>query len=612
MAGHFKILNGSQFSSRILWSVIIACLFLSFPLSSHAEKKNKEETMVRPPMPESLDVVAYIGTKIEIDLHVAGRIQEPLTILIRKEPRIGTLSKPVRRINQNTFRVVYSTPADGFEGADFFTYAAQSVDSPVSYSAQVQISIKQRPAQLEFPRLLDFGDVPVGDTREMQVVVSNSGGKPVHFSPSLNQPWALVDAVPISISGGETKKIRIAFSPVTSGVFADKLTINSDSKEAISLRGASENPLQLPSEAILFTSKKRDNPEASVLFTNPTDTPRHLVFQWPKFLQAPSHITIDPRSSMEIPIRLKAIPSFSWDGSVPFSSGNFEGSLAIIVEAAPPRIELEPSTIQDLGELPFGTSANATLLLRNSGGRAVRLTMDVPKGIKVIPSPSGLLLEPGKTMTFDAVVTPPKAGTFDFLLPVHSDSEPLGAFGIQVSARAAQPVERLLTISPISDAPKKPDALLADIPPVDECALVESKPHSITISWKLTSPDTKGFLIERREIKSGADGQIKTEWKPWEGADVQISGDTATAHFRKLPPGTFWNIRITGIDSKGQLGHQSNGFFRIETRPVGSFLPVWAWIVVALVGAGSAFWFLKNKVTFVRDDLDARISNLEK
>jgi hypothetical protein len=142
--------------------------------------------------------------------------------------------------------------------------------------------------------------------------------------------------------------------------------------------------------------------------------------------------------------------------------------------------------------------------------------------------------------------------------------------------------------------------------------LVESKPHSITISWKLTSTDTERFLIERREIKSGADGQVKTEWKPWVGADVQISGDTATAHFRKLPPGTFWNIRITGIDSKGQLGHQSNGFFRIETRPVGSFLPVWAWIVVALVGAGSAFWFLKNKVTFVRDDLDARISNLEK
>ena len=51
---------------------MIACFFLFFPLSSRAEKKNKEETMIRPPMPESLAVVAYIGTKTEIDLRKNG------------------------------------------------------------------------------------------------------------------------------------------------------------------------------------------------------------------------------------------------------------------------------------------------------------------------------------------------------------------------------------------------------------------------------------------------------------------------------------------------------------------------------------------------------------
>ena len=567
--------------------------------------------MIRPPMPESLGVVAYIGTKTEIDLRVVGRIQEPLKVLIRKKPRSGTLSEPVR-LNRNTFRVVYSTPADGIEGVDFFSYAAQSVDSPVSYSAQVQISIRQRPAQLEFPSSLDFGIVPVGDTRDMQLVVHNSGGETVHLRPPLNRPWALVDPLPISISGGETKKIRIAFSPVSSGVFADKFTIDGDSNRAISLRGASENPLQWPTEAILFTSKKRDNPEASVLFTNPTDTPRNLVFQWPDFLQAPSHITIDPESSIDIPIRLKAIPSFSWEGSVPFSCGNLEGSLAVVVEAAPPRVELEPSTLQNLGEFPFGTAANSTLLLRNSGGRAVRLTMDVPKGIKVTPSPTGLLLEPGNALTFQALVSPPKEGTFDFLLPVHSDSEPLGAFCIRVSARAAQPVERLLTISPTPDVAKKPDSPVADIPPIQECFLVEATEHSVTISWKLTSPDTKSFLIERREIKPEGDGRVKAVWKQWEGADVQISGDSVTAHFRKLPPGTFWNIRITGIDSNGLAGQPPKGHFRIETKPMSPLFPTWVWASLVLVATVAVAWFFKNKITFVKDDLDARIAHLEK
>jgi hypothetical protein len=93
---------------------------------------------------------------------------------------------------------------------------------------------------------------------------------------------------------------------------------------------------------------------------------------------------------------------------------------------------------------------------------------------------------------------------------------------------------------------------------------------------------------------------------------VQISGDLATAHFRKLPSGTFWNIRITGIDSNGLLGHQSSRSFRIETRPPGALLPIWAWIFLASIASASVIWLLKNKVTFVRDDLEARISNLEK
>jgi hypothetical protein len=114
---------------------------------------------------------------------------------------------------------------------------------------------------------------------------------------------------------------------------------------------------------------------------------------------------------------------------------------------------------------------------------------------------------------------------------------------------------------------------------VDECALVESTPHSITISWKFTSPDTKSFLIERREIKPEADGQIKTVWKRWEGADIRISGYSATAFFRKLPPGTFWNIRLTGIDSNGQLGQQSKRSFRIETRAINLWtIPFWIWM----------------------------------
>jgi hypothetical protein len=582
MARDLKILKGSPNLCCILRFLLTACLIVFFPLSSLAEKKNKEETMIRPPMPESLSVMAYIGTKTEIDLRVVGRIQEPLKILIRKKPRNGTLSEPVR-INRDTFRVVYSTPADGFEGADFFTYAAQSVDSPVSYSAQVQISIRQKPAQLEFPSLLDFGTVPVGDTREMQVVLRNSGGKTVHLKPTLNSPWGLVDPLPISISGGETKKIRIAFSAVSSGVFAAKFSIDGDSKGAISLRGASENPLQWPSEAILFTSKKRDNPEASVLFTNPTDTPRHLVFQWPDFLKAPSHITIDPKSSMEIPIRLQAIPSFSWDGSVPFSSGNFERSLAVLVEAAPPRIEMEPSTPQNLGEFPIGSSAKGVLRLTNSGGRSARLTIAVPNWIKLNPSPAAFLVKPGEFADFEATVTPQKVGAFDFSLPVNSDSETIGTFRLKATARAAQPIEKLLAVPVSTPTFPVPPPSVAAIPPVQEFFLLDSTPHSITVSWKVPH-GADGFVLEFRRIVPNDSGPISEEWIEWKrNISLSVKDDLATANLKKLPSDTFWMIRVTGIDTKGVKGPPSR-IHRIETTQETFYkIPFFIWAPVSVI-----------------------------
>ncbi len=550
--------------------------------------------MIRPPMPESLGVVAYIGSKTEIDLRVVGRIQEPLKVLIRKKPRSGTLSEPVR-INRNTFRVFYSAPADGFEGADFFTYAAQSVDSPVSYSAQVQISIRQKPAQLEFPSLLDFGTVPVGDTREMHVVVHNSGGKTVQLRPTLNRPWVLIDEVPISISRGETKKIRIAFSPVSSGVFASKFTIDGDCKGAISLRGASENPLQWPAEAILFTSKKRDNPESGVLFTNPTDTPRNLVFQWPDFLQAPSHITIDPRSSIDIPIRLKAIPSFSWEGSVPFSSGNFEGSLAVVVEAAQARVELEPSTPQNLGEFPIGSSAKGFLRLTNSGGRAARLTIAVPNWIKLNPSPAAFLVKPGEFADFEATVTPQKVGAFDFSLPVNSDSETIGTFRLKATARAAQPIEKLLAMPVSAPTSLSPPPPVAAIPPVQEIFLLDSTPHSITMSWKVPH-GADGFVLEFRRIVPMDNGLINEEWIEWKrNNSLSFKDGLATAYLKKLPSDTFWMIRVTGVDIKGIKGPPSR-IHRIETKQEAFYkIPffIWAPVSVILVLSLGRFAYMK-------------------
>lgn len=602
----------SPFTSFLRVMAFLAPLMLFFfSARPSASAKEKEEPILRPPSPQPVVVSAYVGERTAIDLTLRGRIEDPATILIRKKPRFGLLSDP-KRVHRQIWRVWYSVPPDSAENLDSFTYAAKSVDSPVSVAASVQVFIIKRAAQLVFSESLDFGTVPVGDSTIKEVFVQNSGGKTATIDPVLCAPWKLVDATPIRIKAGETKIIRVAFSPDSSGVFAEKLVLEPDSKRGVTLNGDSQNPLAWPLKPVLFASNQRDA-LLSVLFKNLTGRMREVVFEWPDFLEASSHVSIEPESILEIPVKLKAAPSFSWEGPVSFSCGNFKGSFIVGIETAPASITLESAPLLDLGEFPLGSSAKAALKLSNSGGRPSRVTIDVPIGIKLNPSPAAVLIEPGETAAFEVTATPQQVGIFDFLLPVHSDSETFGTFRVRAAARAAQPIEKVLAIpapTPISSTPHAP---LADIPPVQECFLVDSTPHSISISWKLTSPETNGFLIERREIKPRPDGQVEQIWKKWEGVAIQISGDSATAHFRKLPPGTFWSIRLTAVDSQGRLSAPTLGHFRIETKPINLFkIPFWIWAPLGIVAIALFVFLFKKHVRFASEDLDERIAKLGK
>jgi hypothetical protein len=573
--------------------VAFLAFFLLLPISPHAQAKEKEEPITRSPSPQPVVASVYVGQRALINLSLRGRIEDPVTILIRKKPSFGILTEP-ERVNRQTWRVWYSPLPSSDDNLDSFSYAAKSVDSPVSVAAQVQVSIMKRPAELVFSDSLDFGSVPVGDTLVKEIDIQNSGGKTAVINPALRAPWKLVDAIPIQIKAGDTKKIRVAFSPDSSGAFAEKLALETETKRAMKLKGSSKNPIQWPSKPLLFASDQREALQ-SVSFKNLTDRIREVGFEWPDFLEAPSHVSIEPESDIEIPVKLKAAPSLSWDGPVSFSCGNFKGSLTVVIQNAPASVTLEPSSVLDLGEFPLGSSANCTLRLTNSGGRPARLTIDVPNWIKVNPSPAAVLINPGESAAFEATVTPQKVGTFDFSLPLQSDSETLGTFRVRATARSAQPVQKLLAIpvpEPVSPAPSTP---VADIPPVDECALVESTPHSIIISWKV--PDgADGFVLEFRRIVPMESGSFSEEWIEWKrNISFLVKDGLATATLKKLPSDTFWMIRVSGIDSKGIKGPPSR-IHRIETTQETFYnIPffIWAPVSVILVLGLGRFAFMK-------------------
>ena len=136
---------------------------------------------------------------------------------------------------------------------------------------------------------------------------------------------------------------------------------------------------------------------------------------------------------------------------------------------------------------------------------------------------------------------------------------------------------------------------MADIPPVDECALVESTPHSIIISWKV--PDgADGFVLEFRRIVPMESGSFSEEWIEWKrNISFLVKDGLATATLKKLPSDTFWMIRVSGIDSKGIKGPPSR-IHRIETTQETFYkIPffIWAPVSVILVLGLGRFAFMK-------------------
>lgn len=566
------------------WRLLFFLSLLQASVFEISAKPKKEASDPTPPAPISARVRGYSNEVLTIVLQARGRIEEPLQFLIRKNPAKGSLSE-IRRTGPKTAEVDYRPAADAPTGEFYFTFAAQSVDSPVSAPVRVDIEINRRPAVLEFNPQLDFGEVALGDSARVNFIISNTGGLPAILGIAPPPPWHLPEPAPDRVDAGKQVVITFIFEPQQAGAFSERLVITPDKSRFAVLRGTGKQALSCPAQGLIIASEERERSDLSIAFQNLTANTRSVEFNWPENLIGPKKLEIPALSAVPIPVSLAASapPSFSFRGAVFFRSGNFSDSFPLTVHPAPPRLLITPENDLDLGETPVHETISGQFVVSNTGGLPAEVLMQVPDGLVVRPEPSGLLIAPSSSSEFEVSTSSAKPGDFSQTLMIGPSESQMRVLKIQYAVPTSQPIEKVLSLP--KELPKLEAAseAVAAIPPVEECLLKESTPHSVTISWKLTSPDTKSFLIERRELKPEADGQIKTVWKRWESADVQISGDSATAHFRKLPPGTFWNIRLTGIDSNGQLGQQSKRSFRIETRAINLWtIPFWIWMPATL------------------------------
>jgi hypothetical protein len=274
-------------------AVFFFCGFV-LPLGA-APKKGAEEIMIVPPKAEPSFARVFLDVPQAVTLHLSGRVNEPVEFFIRKKPRHGRLGE-IRRTGPKSAIVDY-TPNPGITpGSDSFTFAAKSMDSPVSAQARIDIQLLRRPAELEFKRQLDFGDAYLGDITAAHLIFRNHGGEAATVSLHAEEPWHIDTSNEVTVPGGGELSVEVFFEPKSLGKFQGRFVVKSSVQDvdlpSISLTGFARESIAHPAQGLTITSAMRAALPASIPFTNHSDRERSLDFEWPASIDAPSSVSI--------------------------------------------------------------------------------------------------------------------------------------------------------------------------------------------------------------------------------------------------------------------------------------------------------------------------------
>ena len=576
---------------------------------------NREEVPVPPPMAKPLEVSASVGRGTEIHLTIGGRIVEPMTVMIRRHPRLGTLGE-LERTSRNTAAVLYTPDPKAGPGADSFSFAAKSVDSPVSAAATVQIRLVEEPPLVQFPQELDFGAVFLGDTAEKIIPVRNEGGGTAFWQIKPNPPWRIGGSGSYKLAGGAESVLHLFFAPADEREFRDRIPMAPDPKSVLSVSGSGVAPVSWNKDGVVFTPKQRETGTKEWIVANQTSEERKMTVEWPAILKAPKETTIPPNGTSVLQIDVAGDAQLNYEGEAVVGSGNFRSRIPIRIFPAPAKLDVKPEKVLKLDGLPKDGPLKGRFVVKNIGGSDAPLDILAPPDSVVTPDPRSMILRAGQEQAFELQQESRKQGAGN----VRIQSPTCEPLDLSVESPASKPgggplpVERFLDI-PKRSAPENssaPKAVPSGVSPIEKGSVLSATPQEIVLTWKLPPSGASDFRIERRSIAPGASGGVAVTWIPWQGGKISLGGGMATARLERLPANSLWSIRIVPVDEKGNAGQPSEPF-QIATKPLKRFpVPWWAWLFPIAVLATAAFkrWQRHQRGLLIKEN--ERISRLER
>ncbi len=305
---------------------------------------------------------------------------------------------------------------------------------------------------------IDFGEVPVGDTREAVIEIANPGRVPfaLRSLQLANNPSFKVIREDDVVPPGSTRRVVVRFQPLAEGELADQVNIDTDGaalERVLDLRGTGvPAPIVIEPPLLDYETVELDSERVLELtVTNPVDLPVELVMTG----EAAAHFqplvaSVPPNATLKIPLRYlpSALGAHSAQLEARVCAGCTPKTAETTGDAVPHAFSFSPAPVP-FEPVPVHSETQSFVELTNITWRAVTLgdLLTSDPAFAALNGLRGMVLEPGQSARVDLEFAARSRGPSVGALEVLYQSDRERRAQVTLDARGGRPQ---LALTPVT------------------------------------------------------------------------------------------------------------------------------------------------------------------
>ena len=474
------------------------------------------------------------GGDVEITLSAVPSFGSRILFEIATPPLHGVLSG-LRSISDHTAAIVYHHDGSRSPVIDEFSFKAQAPGQSKSSAARVSIRLTPPPAQLVLkPKELNFGNLPLSETIQTNVIITNLGGVRAVGRLVLPKGFSAPEGDRFSLDEGESVTMKLEFCPMEEmDYLAQVPSLPFMGMEPLTLTGKGTSRIEITKLGTVEWAIKNLSPKPIRLsFTggvgwivpqetllNP-DAEKTFSFQQTDLEdQVPAsgvssivHVS-DGLSSrdLELPPPRRFIP-VTVQGITPASLGNLPIGVSLpVVFSLINRSEF-PKRVTWKASSTSGGGSSAPVLLELLGGEVRKITFDWRPSLPGDASLKVSVEEGTKTRRelawmASVILPPPMNETF-------------------ASSNAIVPLQDPVNNMVIQDHPPEVTPAITSIPPLNniswESCVSWSGKSTVKLTWDAKQGDEANVQITERVMRVNGNKELHTRGNSLSGLSFEI------------------------------------------------------------------------------------------